>query len=94
METKIIEIKIKLDDSLKSLLKLKLKSVDYKDLESLMILISEELKERHNKIGISTGNCTTGNYQERERVKVDTNVIIEKSSNTMFNFNWLKGVFK
>ena len=49
METKLIEIKVSLDESMMNLLKLKLSSVNTIDLCNVLSLIKDELKQRGSK---------------------------------------------
>jgi hypothetical protein len=60
METRLIEIKVELDDSLMSLLKLKLESVKYADLSNMYMLIGNELKKRDASVPFNSN--PTGNY--------------------------------
>ncbi|HAT81018.1 MAG TPA: hypothetical protein DCS17_06405 [Flavobacterium sp.] len=69
METKIVEIKIDLDDSLKSLLKLKLATVNYEDLQSMYILLYDELKKRDASIGFTSS--PTVNYPKNHNKTFD-----------------------
>jgi len=69
METKIIEIKIDLDDSLKSLLKLKLATVSYEDLQTMHILLFEELIKRD--ANVTFVSSTTGNYPKNHNKTFD-----------------------